>query len=1079
MHSGLMLTASARSSFFPAGANHSAMAANMNLPTLEDIAACTNQVLVMQMVETIADTIHYCPERAVELRHLHLEAINRATTLQSITANTLAAIRARLRAAELRQRLPFIAELSDDNTYKEWTDQLIEMMEVQYEKIIKECNSLLANGWKELLYQVCDAMRAQTYANNVEPSRRRVRCCHAVVINGDFQRGKSTVEALLALIVFCIHNDPKVGDNCCTLIVSQLRAWAMALKDTMATKATRRSPQQMQQAGGALVEEPREEGDTDDEGEIDPNELVPEQNAVVVGDLENLPLAHLAGRGARSLIENCLRRGGAMVGFRTGPQYKAFGQMIAEINDSKGCNDKAVVGVVVLDEADKMFGDSRAQHSLQLMHLLGMDSSHQANQPVLVFSVSATNIGPCYWFWRRMHQLNSNNRVKIKLDDIVGFRPADALTYRSNTVPVLGAGEILQVPKPDNEYTTEQIVDQWYDACNTPYSCILDTATTRVNMGVAHNMLDHVDAICAAMEEKHNEVHRGDDEAERPPLVPMVVIYLHGGHTTHQGMIGLQFINEQHEENRLLQKLKQSMCELAKEELAHANFLEASDQTEMQISRELGKALKKEADDLDANFNEKSDCLEVHYLTVMAWAIKRKALRLGYYTERTIQGMIDDFPSDLFFDRDHGRRSFWSTKNLQLAIFIVRKYIGEAVPIAVVGGAMVRRSMSVVAVDVMRPPISVEMDGAAFDVRDAKGVQVYVGQPKCLALVTHSVHTRLANSADGSQQKCRDRSTLTNWNVAHPELKETLDLVLEDLTVATQGFVKFNALAEFQRNRSSRVKMMDAIAGATRGPNCEDTIKAFRDELDTDDQRGWFDNLEQQLITCEDAGDEITDKQAMLALACSLALLVELPEETIQLLQRHRNPMFQRGAGEPERDIGNLHASLRRILMCQEPLRFRHALQRGRGGRNRGSNGPVPLSGLQLMALQMMAARGWRAVDANNECPDNVPEAWDIFWALRTKYPNLVAANGKDGIPGATGLGVVGGGNSCGLGLVMRQLVNRGDVYSVQALHTRPNPPLGTHGAKPNPPNVRPRLVKVYWLLHAPVVSNEVADLAL
>ena len=188
---------------------------------------------------------------------------------------------------------------------------------------------------------------------------------------------------------------------------------------------------------------------------------------------------------------------------------------------------------------------------------------------------------------------------------------------------------------------------------------------------------------------------------ERGNHHPFVVLYLHGG-MTHLGMMGLQFCQEQHPASGVDDAETRKCDDRCDEErqLA-ANLGAAGDVNGARAATMRADALDNAAQQLDENFNDQTECLEVHYLTPLAWHIKEKAKRLGHFTEQTMQGMLNDPPATYNVDDVPGR-SPWSTKNVQLALFIVRKYIPD-VPIVVVGGHMVRRSMSLVAVDYFRP----------------------------------------------------------------------------------------------------------------------------------------------------------------------------------------------------------------------------------------------------------------------------------------------------------------------------------------------------------------------------------------
>ena len=134
-------------------------------------------------------------------------------------------------------------------------------------------------------------------------------------------------------------------------------------------------------------------------------------------------------------------------------------------------------------------------------------------------------------------------------------------------------------------------------------------------------------------------------------------------------------------------------------------------------------------------------------------------------------------------------RSPWSTKHLPLLLFILRKFVGEDIPIAVVGAGMIKRSMSVVAVDVFRPKISVELDGAFTR-----------GPAQAPALITDQIHTRCANSWTALRWP-RAAARPPN-DTAHPELlvlnergeKCVREIVVADLSEAIDGHCAYNAM---------------------------------------------------------------------------------------------------------------------------------------------------------------------------------------------------------------------------------------------------------------------------------------------
>ena len=149
--------------------------------------------------------------------------------------------RADRQAAQQRQRAPFLSELSSSEV-SEFRDEIYNVLQANIPKIIKECNTLLPHSVKELVRLVVMSHAKQGYPASVRLIDRRVKKLMAAIINGDFQRGKSTVEALIAQINFAINESSTVGDKCCTVLVTVQRAWALALEATCKSKTARRSP---------------------------------------------------------------------------------------------------------------------------------------------------------------------------------------------------------------------------------------------------------------------------------------------------------------------------------------------------------------------------------------------------------------------------------------------------------------------------------------------------------------------------------------------------------------------------------------------------------------------------------------------------------------------------------------------------------------------------------------------------------------------------------------------------------------------------------------------------------------------
>jgi len=957
--------------------------------------------------------------------------------------------RADRQAAQRRQRAPFLSELSDQELWQ-FVDEVCNVLQANVHKIIKECNGLLPHTVKELVRLVVMSHAKQGYPAAARLIDRRVKKLMAAIVNGDFQRGKSTVESLIGQINFAINESSTVGDKCCTILVTVQRAWALALEATCKSKSVRNNDDPDHTNSPSPGAQP--------DSDIDEADLEDEDGGIDAADLGTMPIARMKGRTGREEVRNCLRAGGMAVAFRTESQYEAHVKIIAEINDSRGADEKAFVYTLVLDEADKFFGDGRAAHAKQLETMLGLRGSNHSNLPVLMLAVSATNIGVSYYLMRRMHKLRDNNLPCVELIDQVSFKPPVDGTYRSATASFLSEGEVVEVPRPDSDYSTEQIVRMVGDVMNRPHSMLVDTSCTRVNVTVEHNMIDHVDAVISNM------------PADRQK--PMAVTHLHGGHSTHHGTMAVQMVCEDglDAEDRGLLKLIDAHEQLADEEDRHADELQAAgaDSRLIADARKMACVLTDAGENLEVN--ECTGCIEAHNLTELAWGVRRKANRLGFYKDAQILG-LDDPPGS--FNRDDGiGRSPWQPKHLPLLLFIIRKFIREDIPIAVVGNAMIKRSMSIVAVDVFRAPISVEVDGEQLG--------SCVGQPKCMALITDQIHTRCANAPDGAQMKARNCSTLTNFDVAHPDLFEYRDgkacvreIVVEDLSEAISGHVAYNAMDTWKAPMDQRMKTMKEIRIATRADRRARTIDEFRENvLDTEHKREMFDGMVEQVRSAGDVGDAISDVEHMLALACAMAQQITLPASVTTLIQRHRNPLFQSRAGEPERDLANMHANLCNIVGDRQPLAFRHALTKRRGGGRRGGGGGQ-LGGVAQMCLQHLANNNIRE-DADGNPPDDPPEAWTILWAIRDAHRQLIGQPGYSELSPTTNRG-------CGCGLALNKLFAAGQIKKGKYRRSKPDPEPGL-GVNID---TRPREITCFWLARGvavptatPAAAVPVANLA-
>ena len=994
-----------------------------DVPTLEDLAAAFS-LLVSNTGPSIAPDIFSASV---------LSAVNQNKEEWAAFLNRRqqedAVRRVRQRTEQVRPSRPkLLAEMTDaelDNQYERFKEQI----ESTHERLTREVNTLLPHGWGELLRDIMNAHADQTYPNSTNLKERRVKLVHTVCINGDVQRGKSTVEALIAVINWTIHNSPEVHDKVCTFLVTQLQAWASALRETFQIKT-------------AAAELPHD--DEDDDSNEDDGEDQFEEGGVDAEDLGSMPIVQKRKGVTAMEVKSALRQGGCAVAFRTHTQYQWYAKQVVEMNSELASYEKSLSMCVVLDEADKFFGDNCA-HAKELYRMCGFDGNRQPNKPVMVIAVSATNPGPVYWLLRRQHTLVRNLQV-MKVADIVSFKPAAPNTYSNQSESFLEPGVLMELPRRADEYVTPQVLDIYQDFLSRPCALMVDTLCKIVNTYVDHNMCEHVAVVVEELQ------RRGEQ-------TPFVVLYGHGQETSFPGMMGLQFCLEEHlpEADRMMRKLETSMVEAADEErnLAH-NLTASGDADGAHAARLRAAALEHEAGQLDENLAD-YDCLPVHYLSPLAWHIKAKALRLGHYQADKIKGMLADPPPSFGIDDMIGEQRFNFGENLQLVLLIIRKYIGAEVPIAVVAGAMLRRCMSVVAVDYFRPEISRERDGDNL-------AEAHYGQSYPLAVVSHMIVTGGANAPDGHQTAKRDNHTLTAFEFLHPDLVSTKKLMVPELAVAAEAFIAFNAMEELRKPLANRREMLDRISEATRGSERLRTIDNFRTGLATrvgDEAAARYDTLVTKVRSVSDLG---ADPDSMLALSCALAHHLKLPLPTRQLFQTSKTPMFQVKCGLPERDLGNIHANMVTIAENGTPPDFRHAIATRRG---RGAGEP---SSVVAFAANWMRDHGFVA-NANGGAPPNPPEAWTVMLGLRQRYPHLIDTPGYSQMSPTTAGG-------CGLGFAMKELCTR--QIAGASKNRRPAPARPAMSSFPNSNGEArhfparavgtARQVNVYWLKNSAVV---------
>ena len=852
-------------------------------------------------------------------------------------------------------------------------------MQNLHPKLYAEVDGLLPHSPNEVVHTICESLRLACggHPHSLQKRLRRAKKVYFSLINGDVQRGKSSVEAFMCLIVQTINDSPRCADRCCSVLVTILKTWAQALDATVKAKTTVYRPREADSDDGE-----RDDGagnaDGGGSGGEGTMQLAEENETLDLEAIEMLKRERLEGRGVKDRIKNVMRAGGVTVCFRTGAKYDCVADWIAEINDNLQPGERPTVPLLFLDEADQCIGKNTHAHFRSLRELLGLGNrSSYANRPAACVAVSATNVGTFYWLvTEAVRELRrAPQQPRLALLEILSFMPPRKGEYRGReSVSLLSDGEAMAKPVVGDDYVTDQVVKVYEEAGAVPGAVIMDATTGRVNFWVEHNMCAHIDEI---------EARLGAGAPE------MAVIYLHGGHGAFTGMMGIEFINSPEEDDGL-DRLRESIAEAAEDERYNG-------------SEALADRLDELAEDLPLIENDYGTFVEAHALTPVAWYVADKSKRLGGAECK------DALPAPLnatgHVDYENGRqvtvaKSLWSSAKLPLLMFIVHKFVSSEMTMPIMGQNMLKRSQPVVAVDYWRKPITEEEAGellaaaaaridedeaavAADDTleppplsrADLPPVALLAGQPWALRVVTHLIDHRCENAPASAQRGARDSTTLLSLCLSRPEFWHCRKLLLEDAELALSGARSFNAAAPFQLPRAQRRAWAQELINRV----LDDTQLASYANSLTEERSEWFAAIYGAVNAVNTHESEL-----MLAVGVALAAMLPLPKELCQLLQRDRNPMFQGGVGSFERDTGNVHANLCCILEGHEPLPFRHALQRKqRAARQQGD------STVGKLVLEFLEAEGIRATN-----PDVAPacalEGKRIILSVADSRPDLV-----------------------------------------------------------------------------------------
>jgi len=747
-------------------------------------------------------------------------------------------------------------------------------------------------------------------------------------VNGDVQRGKSAAEAFLGLVAHLVNQSDECADRCFTVLVTVMRAWSRALKGN----ATR------------LV------GTSDDAASERASEASDEEEEDEAVDCGHVPVAELSRANLQHAKYAC-QQGGIVVIFRSGSQLDIAQDLVHELNRSRRRGRSPAWPIVVMDESDKMLGSCNSagvslpggktpfQYELAITELCGWGAGGPgSNPPVLVVMVSGTNIGCFYWAAARLGlcHLRSERRL-FELLDVVSFRRATPQQYIGYDRFTRFAGsDNFVAAGPSSEYVNEGVLEMWSEVANTPYACLLDCTTPRVHNGVPHNMQTHASTVLDCL----------DGHASLPGLAPqgMAVIFVHGGHKTFLGMLGLRFSSPACDDGA--DKI---------EALADAMLAASGVEPDRTLARDLGEAADGLAEEMDDE-----GAIAVSALLPLIHHLERRAAReTGTYRPCVPEACKGKSPL--------------STEHIGIALFLVRHFF-PGIPVAVVGYSMIRRCLSIVAVD------------------------IFATETRPLNAVTHGIISSSANGADAGQQTQRAATTLTAFHAQHgfTEIKMLCPELVWDMTA---GHVTFNQLPCFDSD-------LNDAAGRRQ------LLRRLEASVEAGDAPALADEQWEQARAFERQVADVGAHPRLLRIARALAAHIDMPLDTRRLIQLAARPMFQGGAGAIERDLADVHANLSDIKEGREPADFR-------SGTTRRSRRAAPtLSGFAQLMLQMLAQRGvygTAAGPANESAASSAMTEREVRRALALLYPHRI------GQPGFTPL-------TAGCGFALKGLYDKAHV---------------------------------------------------
>lgn len=350
-------------------------------------------------------------------------------------------------------------------------------------------------------------------------------------------------------------------------------------------------------------------------------------------------------------------------------------------------------------------GRSAFVYERALARLCGLE---HGVRPPFVADVSATN-GLC--FFALLLRLG---RQGDEVLDVLSFE-RDTSRYVGFERCAFFRQRLLAGLKPGDCYVNADVLAIFRDTLATDRACLLDCTARGVNTFAVANQQFHAAALVDGLQAE--DVAAGG--ARLLDTRTFAFIFVHGTDTTFRGKVGLRFGG-------------------AEAAARLAELQEESD--ELYFNPEEGVRLGQPLKHLDAAQCSHMPATMRAFLTSPEWVAQESL--------RALLQRIEDDIARLNPRYSRLMRTSLSTEQLTLTLLLLRRRWPD-MPVVVVGHGMVRRSLSIVAVDTMPAP---------------GGVDGFV--TKTLLAVTHEVQWAApgANAADVAQQFLRFSTTQQDFH---------------------------------------------------------------------------------------------------------------------------------------------------------------------------------------------------------------------------------------------------------------------------------------------------------------------------